>query len=176
MRTPDGKVGEGLVGLTGWHRPEVIKQLKILAAREGAKQQHLMAEALNLLFRRYQLPAKLTKWEAGHQPRDAHALAPLATWRSWGQSTWRREIRPKMYRSGEATKLCAVEQSGSSAQKSALYSYHLGRSFLKGATRNPGVGLALRGELSGSAGKPAKDALVPGLPQRPVDNYVPDNG
>ena len=47
---------EGLVGLTSWHQPAVLKQLKQLSADTGIKQQRLVAKALNHLFREYSFP------------------------------------------------------------------------------------------------------------------------
>lgn len=42
----------GRVGLTTYHEPLVVQQLKVLAAEKGTTQQKLVAEALNLLFAR----------------------------------------------------------------------------------------------------------------------------
>ena len=47
---------EGLVGLTSWHQPAVLKQLKQISAETGIKQQRLVAKALNHLFREYSRP------------------------------------------------------------------------------------------------------------------------
>jgi hypothetical protein len=45
-----------LVGLTSWHQPAVLKQLKQISADTGIKQQRLVAKALNHLFREYARP------------------------------------------------------------------------------------------------------------------------
>jgi hypothetical protein len=50
------KSREGKVALTSWHEPAVVKQLKQLSADTGIKQQRLVAQALNLLFREYRRP------------------------------------------------------------------------------------------------------------------------
>jgi len=50
------KSREGKVALTSWHEPAVVKQLKQLSADTGIKQQRLVAQALNLLFREYGKP------------------------------------------------------------------------------------------------------------------------
>ena len=50
------KSREGLVGLTSWHKPAVVKQLKQISADSGIKQQRLVAQALNLLFKAYSRP------------------------------------------------------------------------------------------------------------------------
>ena len=50
------KSREGLVALTSWHDPAVVKQLKQIALDEGIKQQRLMARALNHLFREFGRP------------------------------------------------------------------------------------------------------------------------
>jgi predicted HicB family RNase H-like nuclease len=39
-----------------WHRPEVHRQLAVIAAEQGKTQRQLMTEALNLLFQVYQKP------------------------------------------------------------------------------------------------------------------------
>ena len=44
---------EGLVALSTWTHPAVVKQLKQISADTGIKQQRLVAKALNHLFREY---------------------------------------------------------------------------------------------------------------------------
>lgn len=46
----------GKKALTGYFDPEVIKQLKLLAAEEDKTMQSLMSEALNELFKKYGRP------------------------------------------------------------------------------------------------------------------------
>jgi len=50
------KSREGLVALTTWTHPAVVKQLKQISADTGIKQQRLVAKALNHLFREYSRP------------------------------------------------------------------------------------------------------------------------
>jgi hypothetical protein len=50
------KSREGMVGLTTWHPPQVVKQLKMLSAETGIRQQRLVARALNHLFREHGKP------------------------------------------------------------------------------------------------------------------------
>lgn len=47
---------QGKKALTGYFDPEVIKQLKVLAAAEDKTMQSLMAEAINELFKKYGRP------------------------------------------------------------------------------------------------------------------------
>ena len=46
----------GKKALTGYFDPEVIKQLKVLAAAEDKTMQSLMSEAINELFKKYGRP------------------------------------------------------------------------------------------------------------------------
>lgn len=43
----------GKANLQSWHDPAVIQQLKIIAAEQDKTQQKLIAEALNMFFRKY---------------------------------------------------------------------------------------------------------------------------
>jgi hypothetical protein len=47
---------QGKKALTGYFDPDVIKQLKVLAAAEEKTMQALMSEALNELFKKYGRP------------------------------------------------------------------------------------------------------------------------
>lgn len=47
---------QGKKALTGYFEPEVLKQLKILAASEDKTMQVLMTEAINDLFKKYSKP------------------------------------------------------------------------------------------------------------------------
>ena len=47
---------QGKKALTGYFDPEVIKQLKVLAAAEDKTMQSLMSEAINELFKKYGRP------------------------------------------------------------------------------------------------------------------------
>lgn len=47
---------QGKKALTGYFNPEVIKQLKVLAATEDTTMQSLMNEAINELFKKYGKP------------------------------------------------------------------------------------------------------------------------
>lgn len=53
VRAPS-REGQTLVG--GFFAPEVHRQLKVLAAENGATQQALLSEALNMLFAKYGKP------------------------------------------------------------------------------------------------------------------------
>lgn len=53
VRAP-AREGQTLVG--GFFAPEVHRQLKVLAAENGATQQALLSEALNMLFAKYGKP------------------------------------------------------------------------------------------------------------------------
>jgi hypothetical protein len=58
---PQGKAGlppsrQGKKALTGYFDPEVLKQLKVMAAAEDTTIQALMSEALNDLFKKYGKP------------------------------------------------------------------------------------------------------------------------
>jgi len=46
----------GLKQINCYQPPETARQLKILAAEQGRSMESLMAEALNLLFEKYQKP------------------------------------------------------------------------------------------------------------------------
>jgi hypothetical protein len=50
------KSREGMVALTSWHPPQVVRQLKMLSAESGIRQQRLVARALNHLFREHGKP------------------------------------------------------------------------------------------------------------------------
>jgi hypothetical protein len=50
------KSREGMVALTTWHQPAVVKQLKQISADHGIKQQRLVARALNHLFKEFGRP------------------------------------------------------------------------------------------------------------------------
>ncbi|MCB1810896.1 MAG: hypothetical protein KDK04_04105 [Candidatus Competibacteraceae bacterium] len=47
---------QGKKALTGYFHPEVIRQLKMMAAAEDKTMQSLMAEAINELFKKYGKP------------------------------------------------------------------------------------------------------------------------
>lgn len=47
---------QGKKALTGYFEPDVLRQLKILAASEGKTVQSLMNEALNEIFKKYGRP------------------------------------------------------------------------------------------------------------------------
>jgi predicted HicB family RNase H-like nuclease len=58
---PQGRAGlppsrQGKKALTGYFDPEVVKQLKVMAAAEDTTIQALMSEALNDLFKKYGKP------------------------------------------------------------------------------------------------------------------------
>jgi len=53
-RKPDPRQGRRI--LSTWLNPAVIRQFKTLAFQNDKSQQEMMAEALNLLFRKYNLP------------------------------------------------------------------------------------------------------------------------
>lgn len=58
---PQGRAGlppsrQGKKALTGYFDPEVLKQLKVMAAAEDTTIQSLMSEALNDLFKKYGKP------------------------------------------------------------------------------------------------------------------------
>lgn len=58
---PQGRAGlppsrQGKKALTGYFDPEVLKQLKVMAAAEDTTIQALMSEALNDLFKKYGKP------------------------------------------------------------------------------------------------------------------------
>lgn len=44
---------QGKAGIMSYHDPAVAQQLKVLAAEQATTQQDLIAEALNMLFARY---------------------------------------------------------------------------------------------------------------------------
>jgi Antitoxin-like ribbon-helix-helix len=50
----------GRVQLSSYQAPEAVRQLKILAAKEGSTIQALTAEGLNLLFAKYGKPTIAT--------------------------------------------------------------------------------------------------------------------
>lgn len=50
---PSHKKREKKKALTQWVAPEVLQQIKLIAAEEGRQQQDVVNEALNMLFARY---------------------------------------------------------------------------------------------------------------------------
>jgi predicted HicB family RNase H-like nuclease len=53
-KRPDPR--ESQKSIMTWHRPEVHRQLAVIAAEHGKTQRQLVAEALNLLFQVYGKP------------------------------------------------------------------------------------------------------------------------
>jgi hypothetical protein len=50
---PSHKKREKKKALTQWVQPEVIQQIKLIAAEEGKQQQDVINEALNMVFAKY---------------------------------------------------------------------------------------------------------------------------
>lgn len=56
MASTEAQSRQGKVGILTYHAPEVAKQLKMLAAEKGKTQAQLVAEGLNVVFRKYEKP------------------------------------------------------------------------------------------------------------------------